>query len=487
MATLAGQTLGQYQIIERLGRGGMAEVYKGFHPKLERYAAIKVLHGFLAEGQDFLARFQREAKAIAALSHPNIVQVYDFDTQDDFYYMVIEYIDGGTLKEQLIQSNGPLPIAEIARIFKQTAAALDFAHRQGLLHRDIKPANILMEQTGRAVLTDFGIARILSDTQFTATGTLVGTPAYMSPEQGMGLHVSEASDIYALGVVLYEMLTGRVPFEADTPFGIIHKHINEPLPSPRNFQEGIPASLEEILFKALAKKPEERYANPAQMAAALEQAIGKVAHQATIIDTTPPAEKLPQTPLPEMTIASRPTVAMTPEDELADKATVAMTAEAAPALKPHRAAQPVSDSKKPAQPQPAIAKNRRKPTWLPLLWGIAALVVVALAIWGFTALGGRADCDTPEACHILAEGRLGSGDPNGAIAALDTAFGLVPANEHPIHANLWCLRGDILIGEQRHEEAIENFQQCFDWTEGDPGFEDLRIFAQDQINRLNQP
>lgn len=177
MASLVGKTLGKYQISERLGRGGMAEVYKAFHPQLERYAAIKVLHGFLAEGEDFQMRFQREAKAIAALRHPNIVQIYDIDFEDESYYMVMEFIDGGTLKERQLQTKGPLPIAEMAQIFREVASALGYAHRQGVLHRDIKPANVLLDKSGRAVLTDFGIARIVSETQFTVTGTLVGTPA----------------------------------------------------------------------------------------------------------------------------------------------------------------------------------------------------------------------------------------------------------------------------------------------------------------------
>jgi serine/threonine protein kinase len=508
MATLIGQTLGQYQIVERLGRGGMAEVYKGLHPKLERHAAIKVLHGFLAEGEDFLARFQREAKAIAALSHPNIVQVYDFDVHDDLYYMVIEYIDGGTLKERLIQSAGPLPLSELTRIFCETAAALHYAHQHGVLHRDIKPANVLLDTKGRAVLTDFGIARILSDTQFTVTGALVGTPAYMSPEQGMGLHVSEASDIYALGIILYEMLTGQVPFSADTPFGIIHKHINDPLPPPRTFRDDIPDSLEAVVLKSLEKESADRYQSPAEMVSALELAIATVAGQETIVDVSPPARqnKDPQPEVPESTpdptIASRATVAMPPEEDIAQKATIVMTAvdepfetikspdtiepaavEEPPEAKENKVLKrsPIEPRQKKATPQPKIKPGT-------IILGVVGLItMIALLIWGIPQLSGsRANCDNVDNCHQLTEELMGNGDFGGALTAVDTAIGLVPDNEHPSYANLWCLRGEILMAEDRIDEAIWSFEDCMAWTEGDPGLEDMRIFASDQIAMLQE-
>lgn len=191
MTSLIGKNLGKYRIIERLGRGGMANVYKAYHPQLDRYVAIKMLHGYLAEGKDFLARFEREARAVAALRHPQIVQVYDFDIEDEVYYMVMELIGGKSMKtrlKELHKSGDLLPLNEAAGIFGHIAEALEYAHQQGMLHRDIKPANVLLDKSGRAFLTDFGIARILSDTQITATGALIGTPEYMSPEQGKGIH-----------------------------------------------------------------------------------------------------------------------------------------------------------------------------------------------------------------------------------------------------------------------------------------------------------
>jgi len=533
MATLAGQILGQYQVIERLGRGGMAEVYKGFHPKLERFAAIKVLHGFLAEGEDFLARFQREAKAIAALSHPNIVHVYDFDIQDDFYYMVIEFIDGGTLKDRLLQSDGPLPLTEMARVFRETASALDYAHHQGVLHRDIKPANILLDTAGRAVLTDFGIARIVSDTQFTATGTLVGTPAYMSPEQGKGLHVSESSDIYALGIVLYEMSTGRVPFEADTPFGVIHKHIYDPLPLPRTFRDDIPETLEAVILKALEKDPGKRYQTPAEMAKELDRAIMHISSRETIVGipekkTQPDiqvgnAEPTETELTPEETIASKSTVAMEPDEDIAikatavmepeekhearptiapkatlameterediaDKATVAMEADETPSPKlPTAKPQPKPAPVKESQPKTEARKRSIKP--LPIVLGIVGLsIIVALLIWGIpklTGSGEEAICPSIDECQMLVEEHWRTGDLEGAVAAIDTAIDYVPEHEHPPHAHLWCQRGELLTAVEQFEEALWNFEECMIWTESDPNLEDIRIFAQEQIDMLH--
>jgi serine/threonine protein kinase len=511
MASLTGKTLGKYQITERLGRGGMAEVYKAYHPQLERYAAVKVLHGFLAEGEDFQARFHREAKAIAALRHPNIVQIHDIDIDEDHYFMVMEFIDGGTLKDRLIQASGPLPISEMAHIFRETASALDYAHRQGVLHRDVKPANVLLDESGRVVLTDFGIARIVSETQFTVTGTLVGTPAYMSPEQGKGMQISTPSDIYSLGIILYEMVTGKVPFDADTPLAVIHKHINEPLPSPRTLRDDIPGALESVIIKALAKEPEVRFQSAAEMIQAADAAFAeftKITLAETIVepptldtqpttevdDTSTPSVKLePTTPdieskatvamepegEPEPTIASKPTVAMEPEDDIATKSTVAMESEAAPAPKP-----PASTPKSVSEPK---TKPKVKP--LPIILGIVGIAVIAaLLIWGIPLLSGGgsdAHCNSIDDCLSVAEERWGRNDLVGVVAALDTAIGYVPDDEHPPHAHIWCQRGEALVASNQIEEAIGSFDNCMNWTEDNPEFEDIRNFAQIQIEELS--
>lgn len=299
MTDLTGKTLGNYRVVERIGRGGMATVYKAYQPALERYVAIKVIHEQLAaEDEQFLKRFRREAKAVAALRHPNIVQVFDFGTEDGTSYMVMEYLEGTTLKaelNELAERGETMSLEEVRRIFQAVASALEYAHRQGMVHRDIKPANVMLTTKGDVVLTDFGIARIVGGTQYTATGALTGTPAYMSPEQGQGERGDERSDIYALGVVLYEMVTGRVPFDADTPLAVILKHISAPLPLPRQLNPAIPEAVEQVILKALAKDPNDRYQTVAQMAEALEAALTGAAAPVRKI-APPPAVAPPAAP-----------------------------------------------------------------------------------------------------------------------------------------------------------------------------------------------
>ncbi|MFC1879367.1 protein kinase [Chloroflexota bacterium] len=274
--SLEGQTLGKYRVMEPLGRGGMAQVYRGFHPQLNRYVAVKVLRSDLVEEAEFLARFQREAQAVAGLRHPNIVQVHDFDTQHGLYYMIMELLDGDTLKAHLNKHrtrSQRMPTGEIARILSDVLAGLEFAHIQGIVHRDIKPANIMLSRQGQAVLTDFGIAQIVGGTQYTVSGALMGTLHYMAPEQGLEGHCDKRSDIYSLGIVLYEMLTGKPPFDADTPLAILLKHVNDPLPLPRKLNPQIPESIERVVLKALAKSPDDRYQSAEEMAAELQVAV----------------------------------------------------------------------------------------------------------------------------------------------------------------------------------------------------------------------
>jgi serine/threonine-protein kinase len=214
--SLQGQTLGKYRILEPLGRGGMAQVYKAYHPTLDRYAAIKVLRSDLVEEAEFLARFRREARSVASLRHPNIVQVFDFDAQDDLYFMVMELLEGDTLKAHLNSfrtRNSRLPSEDMVRILQDVLAGLGYAHSEGIIHRDLKPANIMLTARGQAVLTDFGIAQIVGGTQYTVSGALMGTLSYMAPEQGLEGKCDARSDIYSLGIIFYEMLTGRVPLD----------------------------------------------------------------------------------------------------------------------------------------------------------------------------------------------------------------------------------------------------------------------------------
>lgn len=273
MSDLTGRTLGKYELTERLGRGGMADVYKAIQRGMERFVAVKVMHGHLAESEDFVVRFKREAQSVGNLRHPHIVQVIDFDVEGDVYYMVMEYIKGGTLKTY-IQQKGALSVDESLRITSYLSDALEYAHQNGMIHRDIKPANVMFTDNSfsHPVLTDFGIARILGQSGITMSGAFIGTPAYMSPESGRGTKVDERSDIYSMGVMLYEMVTGNVPFDADTPFAIVMKHINDPLPSPRQFNVHLPQALELVVLKSLAKDPNERYENAKALRIAANQA-----------------------------------------------------------------------------------------------------------------------------------------------------------------------------------------------------------------------
>ncbi|MCJ7626068.1 MAG: protein kinase, partial [Anaerolineaceae bacterium] len=289
MFNLTGTTLGKYHVIERIGRGGMAEVYKGTHPKLGSQVAIKVLYSHLSEEEGFLARFEREAQAVAALQHPHLVRVFDYESTDELSYMIMDFIDGGTLKQKiqgLSRSGAYMSYREAFRIFRQVAEAIDYAHGEGMIHRDIKSANILLDKGGNAFLTDFGIARIISHTQFTATGALLGTPMYMSPEQCQGEKVTSLSDIYSLGIVLFEMATGSVPFETETPLSVIHKHIYEPMPGPREFRPDIPQALENVIMKSLAKDPANRYQTALEMLRALVEALPDELEAYTILSIT---------------------------------------------------------------------------------------------------------------------------------------------------------------------------------------------------------
>ncbi|MBZ0286508.1 MAG: serine/threonine protein kinase, partial [Anaerolineae bacterium] len=267
---MANRRLGKYEIIERLGRGGMAEVYRAYHVSLDRYVAIKVLHAFLADDPEFKSRFEREAQNVAKLRHNHIVQVYDFeyDQPGDSYYMVMELVDGQTLKERLadIGARGELlPLEESLRIVREAASALAYAHSRNMIHRDVKPANLMLDHDHRVVLTDFGIAKIVTGAQFTASGGMVGTPAYMAPEQGLGEAGDERSDLYSLGVILYQLVTGQLPYDAETPLAIILKHLNSPIPSSLKLNPQLPDAVDAFINKAIAKEPQERYQTANEM------------------------------------------------------------------------------------------------------------------------------------------------------------------------------------------------------------------------------
>jgi serine/threonine protein kinase/formylglycine-generating enzyme required for sulfatase activity len=277
MNELIGKELGQYQLKEVIRRGGMATVYKAYQPALDRFVAVKVLHN---RDPQFAARFKREARAIAQLQHHNILPIYDYGEQDGLLYLVLQYIENGTTLSDLLGT--PMDPAPALRLIRHVLDALEYAHQRGIIHRDIKPANILMPSPVWPMLADFGIAKLLNDDQrLTMPGLIIGTAAYMAPEQADGRAIDARTDLYALGVVLYEMLTGRVPFDADTPMAVLTKHAYEPPPPPRSLNPNLPAAVESALLRALAKNPADRYQSAAEMAADLERVAAQLERSRT--------------------------------------------------------------------------------------------------------------------------------------------------------------------------------------------------------------
>lgn len=310
-----GKTIGKVRIDKYLARGGMAEVYLGMHTTLDRPVAVKVLHAHIEENPEMMSRFQREAKVVAALRHSNIVQIFDFDTVDGHPYIVMEYLSGPTLANYLRaeHSRGErIPPHQVARLLKGLTAALDYAHAQGVIHRDIKPGNIILQSNSgeialntplardtEGVLTDFGLVRISNSATQTASGTVSGTAAYMSPEQARGDKTDHRTDIYSLGIVLYEMLAGRVPFEADSSLSVMYMQINEPPPAIN----GISQRVQTVMDRALKKNPEERYNTSREMAVDFYKAIGMNAEAETILDAAP----LPNPSAATISIQPQPT------------------------------------------------------------------------------------------------------------------------------------------------------------------------------------
>ncbi|MBB5172127.1 Stk1 family PASTA domain-containing Ser/Thr kinase [Texcoconibacillus texcoconensis] len=254
----------RYELQEVIGGGGMADVYLAYDTILNRSVAVKVLKLEFSQDQDFIARFRREAQAATSLSHPNVVNIYDVGEEGNWYYIVMEYVSGMTLK-QWIQNQGRLSLQETVQTMRQIIAAISHAHENRIVHRDIKPHNILIRDDGAAKVTDFGIARAVSEATITRTNSVLGSVHYLSPEQARGGHVTEKSDLYALGVVMYEMLTGKVPYEGDTAVSVAIHHLQTPFPSAREKNPSIPQSVENVIIKATAKDPLQRVASAGEM------------------------------------------------------------------------------------------------------------------------------------------------------------------------------------------------------------------------------
>jgi branched-chain amino acid transport system substrate-binding protein len=372
MSNFIGQSFGRYHILAQLGEGGMATVFKAYDTRLESDVAVKVIRteNLPQSGVErALKRFEREAKALARLTHPNIVPIIDYGEYEGIPYLVMKYLPGGTLKQTL--KGQPMPWQAAASLLIPMARALDFAHRQGMVHRDVKPSNILITSDGEPMLTDFGIAKIIDDEvtmDLTGTSATVGTPEYMAPEQVVSKTVDHRADIYSLGIVFYEMLTGRRPFQADTPMAVLFKHASDPLPRPSQFVSDLPEEVEKVLYKALAKKPEDRYQTMGEFALALERlAHGK-----------PPVPQPSEAPL------DRETTEMAPGQALKS-------------LQPVRVSHGTLEPAAVAAPELSVAEpaSKRK---MPSAWFLFGLVPVLALIgwyaWSYAASGSLGNVPT---------------------------------------------------------------------------------------------
>jgi eukaryotic-like serine/threonine-protein kinase len=291
---------GRYELVELIGRGGMSTVWKAEDRLLDRTVAIKVLHEQLTRDEEYVERFRREARAVAQLSHPNIVTVIDRGEDEGSQYIVFEYVDGENLK-QLVERSGPLPVRDALLLALQMARALSFAHDRGLVHRDVKPQNVLLNQDGQAKMTDFGIARSVDVEGVTITGTVLGTSEYIAPEQARGQRVDALTDVYSLGVVLYELLTGGVPFHGENFVAIALRHVNEPPPSVLERRPDCPPRVGMAVERAMSKRPEDRFASMPELCAELDACLAELdpsSEEATMIarPQTPPRARRPARP-----------------------------------------------------------------------------------------------------------------------------------------------------------------------------------------------
>jgi serine/threonine protein kinase len=416
MENLTGKQFGPYQIVAPLGEGGMAAVYKAYQPGMERYVALKVLPRNYADDAQFVARFQREAKLLAQLQHPHILPVFDFGQAEGYTYIVMPFIQSGTLTDQL--KGSPLSLPRIRQIITQVGEALNYAHARGMIHRDIKPSNILIDESGNCLLTDFGLARMVEDAvNLTSTGTIMGTPAYMSPEQGSGSKIDARSDIYSLGVVLFEMATGRVPYQAETPIAVVFKHVQDPLPPARSINPDLPEAVELVILKSLAKNPEDRYPTAADMVRAIQSAVPEsqifAAAAATTVAQKPVTEKPPADD-------SKPVEEETP-------AAASMVEEDLSVSKPVEEAIPESATLVEEGMAPTMMSKPKKRSGLPVwIWAVIGVVLLAVIAGGGFALFGRGS--TPVASPTKAAAAV---LPTKAVAAT-----VAPTNTLALRVNL---------------------------------------------------
>ena len=369
-----GSSLGRYRIIEQLGRGGMATVFRCHDPNLDRHVAVKVLPSFHQEDPTFVGRFEQEAQTVARLSHPNILQIYDFGEDKGYSYIVSELIAGGDLQDKLGQD--PMPLVEVLKYMTPLAEGLDYAHAAGIVHRDLKPANILLNEEGRPILADFGLARMLeSATRFTQASQALGTPEYMAPEQAMGADADHRSDLYAFGILIYQMLLGQTPFRADTPAATLMAHVHQPLPLPTSVDPNMEPRVEAILLKSLAKDPDDRFQSAREMIQAFALATNEVKEAADQGD-----------------VGATAILDLAESDltQVMDQATAVMDSGAAGPGQ----TQAVPAGQAASAPAPAAAAEAPKKLPIPLIGGGIAAAVVVVAIVGFVlSSGGGGDTE----------------------------------------------------------------------------------------------
>jgi serine/threonine-protein kinase len=412
VALVPGSNAGPYRIVEPLGRGGMASVYKAYEAKLDRYVALKVLPREFLHDPNFAQRFDQEAQVIARLEHPNIIPIYNYGLEEaeGIPWMAMRLIPSGSLSDLLKRER--LPRARAVAILRGVADALDYAHGKRIVHRDVKPQNVLLDEAARVYLADFGIAKILeSSGGLTASGMITGTPQYMAPEQATGLKIGPPADVYALGIMAYEMLTGRVPFSADTPVAVLMKHVQEPLPLPG--PDVVPEAMLRALLKAAAKKPEERWSSAGAFVDALAAGVGAPGATPTWADV--PTLEVPRTlPAPE----APPTVV----------SPVTRPAPGPPPPLPPR----------PASPRPSPLPTQRKTGLAPILAGLAALgalgVVAIMGAWLW--LGGRQPAGSPNSPSVADDSaRVRASPPSVAASRPPQDLGVrdqkLPAEQVP--------------------------------------------------------
>jgi serine/threonine protein kinase len=449
-----GSALGNYQIVEKIGAGGMGSVYKAYQPALGRYVAIKVLPPQTAGDPAFAERFAREARAIGRLRHPNIVTAYDFAQQGDLAYLVSDFIDGGTLFDQL---GAPLPLDYVLTILTPIASALDYAHARGVVHRDIKPQNILMSHDGSPVLTDFGLAKIIGPgSGVTQAGALMGTAEYIAPECASGAEsAGPAADQYAVAVVAYQMLVGRHPFPSDNPISALMAHVHKPVPAPSTLGVALPAHVEAALLRGLAKRPEERYprvgefvralAAPASSFAPVTTPSAAAVAPITAVPTPSPELSAAETPKPSQRSGDPPASGRLPTGRSAPGGpypqgpsvsqpppSTSSVSGSSPRLPPSDAALSVSTDVLTAAPTPAT----KSPTpwwrnWKSLV--IAAVVLVAVVVLAVLARdrGGNAAVNDDHGNTFATATVISAGTYTGTIAPsgdIDMFRMNVPAN-----------------------------------------------------------